>query len=477
MAGPTICTSMADAVADIPDGATIMIPGFGGTGSPLNLVTALYHQGAKNLVAVSNGAGGGAADPRLKGLGDLIEAGRVRKIISSFTASTHPSRASKPEQMIRDGLVEAELVPQGTLAERIRAGGAGIPAFFTPAGVGTLLAEGKEHREFNGRMYTLEHAIRPDYSLIRAWKADTAGNLVFRHAGRNYNPIAAMAGVHTIVEVEEPIVPAGTLPPDQIHTPGVVVERLVQIGPNDVIRLDRPAVAVNAPEAIEAGAAKRRLTREEMAAVIAQRLERGWLVNLGIGIPTVASNFVEPDRGIVFTSENGVIGYSGLAGPDNVDPDIVNAGGQPVTIVPGATFVHHADSFGLIRSGRIDVTVLGSYEVAADGSFANWRLNNAAYDNLGGIGGAMDLVASAKQIWLAMEHTTRDGQPRLLEHCALPVTSPRGVTLIVTDIAVIAVRDGGFVLEETAPGYTAEEIASLTGAPLAVSPNLRTVSV
>jgi 3-oxoacid CoA-transferase len=476
MAGPTICASMAEAVADIPDGATIMIPGFGGTGAPLNLVTALYHQGAKDLIAVSNGAGS-AGDARVKGLGDLIEAGRVRKIISSFTASTHPSRASKPEQMIREGLVEAELVPQGTLAERIRAGGAGIPAFYTPAGVGTLLAEGKEHREFGGRVYTLEHAIRPDYSLIRAWKADTAGNLVFRHAGRNYNPIAAMAAVHTIVEVEEPIVPAGTLPPDQIHTPGVVVERLVQIGPDDVLRLDRPAVTVSAPERVEAGTGKRRLTREEMAAVIAQRFQRGWLVNLGIGIPTVASNFVQPDRGVVFTSENGVIGYSGLAGPDEVDPDVVNAGGQPVTLVPGATFVHHADSFGLIRSGRIDVTVLGSYEAAADGSFANWRLNNAPYDNLGGIGGAMDLVARAKQIWLAMEHTTRDGQPRLLERCSLPVTSPRGVTLIVTDIAVIAVREGRFVLEETAPGYTPQEIAALTGAVLDVSPDVREVRV
>ena len=477
MAKPVICATMAEAVAGVPDGATIMIPGFGGTGGPINLVTALYHQGAKDLIAVSNGAGGAASDPRVKGLSDLIEAGRVRKIISSFTASTHPSRLSKPEQMIRDGLVEAELVPQGTLAERIRAGGAGIPAFFTPAGVGTLLAEGKEHREFGGRMYTLERAIVPDYAFIRAWKADTAGNLVFRHAGRNYNPIAAMAALHTIVEVEEPILPVGMLSPDEIHTPGVCVEMLVQIPPDGVIRLDRPAVVVAPPESVEAGTGKRRLTRSEMAAVIAQRLQPGWLVNLGIGIPTLASNFVDPSTGVVFTSENGVIGYSGLAGPDNTDPDVVNAGGQPVTLVPGATFVHHADSFGLIRSGRINVTVLGSYECAADGSFANWRLNNAPYDNLGGIGGAMDLVAGAREIWLAMEHTTREGQPRLLEHCTLPVTSPRGVTLVVTDIAVIAVRDGRFVLEETAPGYTPQEIAALTGAPLDVSPTVHEVAV
>ena len=472
---PIICKTMAEAVADIPDGAMILTPGFGGTGGPINLITALYYQGATNLVAVSNGGGQASIDPRVKTLGDLIEEGRVRKLISSFTAATHPSRVSKTEQMIRDGQMEAELVPQGTLAERIRCGGAGIPAFFTPAGVGTLLAEGKEHREFNGRAYTLEHAIRPDYAFVRAWKADTAGNLIFRHAARNYNPIAAMAGIHTIVEVEE-IVPVGTIAPDEIHTPGIVVERMVLIPADGVFRMGRPASAEANPEKPSAEP-KRKITRAEMAAVMAQRFESGWLVNLGIGIPTLASNYVDPSRDIVFTSENGVIGYSGLAGPDEIDPDVVNAGGQPVTLVPGASFVNHADSFALIRSGRINVTALGAYECAVDGSFANWRLSNAPYDNLGGIGGAMDLVARAQQIWLAMEHTTRDGAPRLLEHCTLPVTSPHNVRLVVTDIAVMSIRDGKYILEETAPGYTPEEIIALTGAPVEVSPNVRTISV
>ncbi len=474
---PVICKTMAEAVAGIPDGATIMIPGFGGAGAPLNLVTALYHQGAKDITAVSNGSGGAATDPRIKTLGDLIEAGRVRKVIASFTAATHPSRLTKSEQMFRDGLVEVELVPQGTLAERIRAGAAGIPAFFTPAGVGTLLAEGKEHRTFGDRTYTLETAIEPDYALIRAWKADTAGNLIFRHAARNYNPIAAAAAKHTIVEVEEPIVPAGELEADQIHTPGLYVERLVQILPEGIIRLERPPAPPAEPVVAEPGTGKRRLTRPEMAAAIARRLQSGWLVNLGVGMPTAVSSFVPHEAGVLFTSENGVIGYSGLAGPDEADPDVVNAGGQPVTLIPGATFMSHADSFGLIRSRRIHVTVLGAYESAADGSFANWRLSTGPYDNMGGIGGAMDLVASAHEIWLLMEHTTRDGQPRLLEHCTLPVTSPRGVTLVVTELGVISVQDGRYVLEEYAPGYTPEEIAALTGAPLDVSPTVRAVPV
>lgn len=481
MPKPRVLESFEEAVAAVPDGSSVIIPGFGATGVPWNLTTALFHQGASGLTCIANSVGTVSADPRAKGLAELVDAGRVRKVIASFTASTRPSRVSIPEQLVREGKMEAELVPQGTLAERIRAGGAGVPAFYTPAGVDTLLSEGKEHREFNGRTYVLEQAIFADYALIRAWKADTAGNLVFRHAGRNYNPIAAMAARHVLVEVEEPILPAGSLSPDEVHTPGIYVEALVPIRPHGMLRTERvqqaPAPAAAAEASDGASAGKRRLSREQMAAVIAQRLQPGWLVNLGIGIPTLASNHVTADRDVTFSSENGVIGYSRLAGPGEGDPDIVNAGGQQVTLVPGAAFVHHADSFGLIRGGRIDVTVLGAYEAASDGSFANWRLSNAPFDNLGGIGGAMDLTSSAKQIWLAMEHTTRDGAPRLLERCTLPVTAARGVTLIVTDIAVIVVRDGRFILEEHAPGYSAAEIAALTGAPLEISPALREVRV
>ena len=480
MPRPTILSTMAEAVADIPDGITFLNPGFG-SGMPLNLLTALYHQGAKDLTAVINGTVAASPDPRVKNLGDLVEAGRVRKYISSFTAATRPSRLSKPEQMVRDGLLEVELVPQGTIAERIRAGGAGIPAFYTPAGVGTMVSVDKEHREFNGRTYVLEQAIFADYAFIRAWKADTAGNLVFRHGARNYNPIAAMAARHTIVEVEQ-IVSVGELSPDEIHTPGLYVERMVQIPPDGVLYPLR-ASAAPPPAAVEVEATpdppleKRPLTRDEMSMIVGRRIPPGSVVNLGIGIPTLASNHVPPDAGVTLTSENGVIGYGGLAAPGQGDPEITNAGGQEVTLVPGASFVHHADSFALIRSGRVDVSVLGAYEVACDGSFANWRLNDLPWDNLGGIGGAMDLAACAKQIWIVMEHTAPDARPRLLERCTLPITAPRGVTLVVTNLGVIAIREGRFVLEEFAPGYTPQEIAALTGAPLDISPTAREVSL
>ena len=219
------------------------------------------------------------------------------------------------------------------------------------------------------------------------------------------------------------------------------------------------------------------LNRDQIAAVLAQRLEPGWIANLGVGMPTLVSNFVASDREITFTSENGVIGYSHVAAEGQEDPDTVNAGGQPVTLQPGASFVHHADSFALIRRGLVDVTVLGAYEVACDGSFANWKTRNDEFTQLGGIGGAMDLASSAGQVWLAMEHTTRDGQPRLLERCNLPVTAPRGATLVVTDVAVVVIRDGRFVLEECAPGYSVEDVRAMTGAPLEVSEQLRTVSI
>ena len=473
MARPTIYSNMADVVADVPDGITLLVPGFA-VGQPHNLLRALYYQGAKDLTIVQNGQTNPSSDENVKTVGDFVQDGRIRKIIASFTAATHPSRPSTVEQMVRDGKLEVELLPQGTVAERMRAGGAGIPAFYTPASVGTLLAEGKEHREFNGRTYVLEEAIRGDYAFVHAWRADTAGNLIFRHGARNYNPLAAMNARHTFVEVETEIVPAGTFDPDEIHTPGVYVERMVQIPSDGIFAVERQ---VQASADGASGEGSKRLTRDQLAFVIGTHFRPETVVNLGSGIPTLSSSYARDEDDIIFTSENGVIGYGRVAKPEEADPDVWNAGGQQVTLKPGAAFVHHADSFALIRSGRLDVTVLGAYEVAPDGSFANWRLSKGPFDNLGGIGGAMDLVASAKEIWLAMQHTTRDGQPRLIEKCTLPVTSPRNVTRVFTDVAVIAVKDGQFVLEEYAPGFSVEEIAEMTGAPLAVSPDLREIDL
>ncbi|MCS5655661.1 MAG: 3-oxoacid CoA-transferase subunit A [Dehalococcoidia bacterium] len=226
-----IYETMDAAVADIPDGVTILSPGFSGVGVPRNLLAALNRQGAKNLTGVSNNAG--TIDENVD-IGTLVEAGQMKKMICAFTAATHPSQVTPFTRMYNNDEIDAELVPQGTLAERLRCAAAGIGGFYTPTSVGTELAEGKEHREFNGRMHVLELPLPGDYGLIRAWKADTAGNLVFRLTQRNFNPLMAMAATVTIVEVENDIVEAGELDPDAIHVAGIYVDRLVRI-PEDGI--------------------------------------------------------------------------------------------------------------------------------------------------------------------------------------------------------------------------------------------------
>ena len=221
-----VFATMDAAVADIPDGSVLMCPGFSGVGVPRNLIAAVHRQGARQLTCISNNAG---TTDELVDVGTLVEAGQVKKMICAFTASPHPSMVTPFTRMYNEGLVESELVPQGTLAERIRCAAAGIGGFYTPTSVGTELAEGKEHREINGRAYVLEYPLPADYALIRAWKADRLGNLQFRLAQRNFNPIMAMAAKTTIVEVENAVVEPGELDPDQVHVAGIFVNRLVEI--------------------------------------------------------------------------------------------------------------------------------------------------------------------------------------------------------------------------------------------------------
>ena len=200
-----IIASMDEAVADIPDGATIMFPGFGNTGIPRNLIAALLNHGTNNLIGISNGSGG--RDERID-IGVLVRARQFKKLIMAFTASPHPSRGTIFDELYETEEIEAELITQGTMAERIRAAGAGIGGFYTPAGGGTELAEGKEHRTIDGKEYVLEYPLRADYAFIRA---DRRGNLQFTLAQRNFNPIMAMAAGTTVVEVEEDILEPWTL--------------------------------------------------------------------------------------------------------------------------------------------------------------------------------------------------------------------------------------------------------------------------
>ncbi len=219
-----------DAIFDIEDGATLMVGGFGLCGIPENLIAALVRKGVKNLNTISNNMG---VDDF--GLGLLLQKGQIKSHKGSYVGENRLF-----EELVLAGKLDLELVPQGTFAERIRAGGAGIPAFFTPTGVGTVIAEGKEVREFDGRQYVMERWLRADFSLIKAWKGDKWGNLIYRKTARNFNPMIATAGKVTIAEVEELVEP-GELAPDQVHTPSVYVQRIFQASGSEK-RIERRTV-------------------------------------------------------------------------------------------------------------------------------------------------------------------------------------------------------------------------------------------
>jgi len=220
-----------DAVKDIPDHSTLMLGGFGLSGIPENCIAALLLKGVKGLTCISNNAG---VDDF--GIGLLLKTRQVKKMISSYVGEN-----AEFERQLLSGELEVELIPQGTLAERCRAGGAGIPAFYTPAGYGTEVAEGKEVREFDNKKYLLEQWLRADFSIVKAWKGDTTGNLIYRGTARNFNPMMAAAGKITIAEVEE-LVPIGELDPNHIHTPGIYVQRIFQ-GRNYEKRIEQRTIS------------------------------------------------------------------------------------------------------------------------------------------------------------------------------------------------------------------------------------------
>jgi 3-oxoacid CoA-transferase len=443
-----LVASPAAAVADIADGASIGIAGFGVAHRfPSSLIVALRDLGSSGLTVYCNGLG----QPGFPTAHLLADSRQISRLVTCFSA--RPGVVSEAERQIRAGQMSLELVPQGTLVERMRAGGAGIPAFYTPTAVGTSLAAGKDIRYFGGRPYVLEHAITTDFAFVRAHRADRMGNLQFRGGSRNFNVSFAKAARVTIAEADE----IGPIPPEDVDLPGVFVTRVVASTTrldvkNLPMRVNRP------PGSARSYHGKPALSRQEIGRRVAALLPDGAVVNLGAGLPALVANFLA-GRAVILHSENGMLNYGEFVRGESFDPDLHDASGHFVTVRDGASFFDSVTSFEIARSGRLDAVVLGAYQVGANGDLANWSVPGMTG---GGIGGAMDLAVGARQVIAMCEHTDSAGQPKLVGTCDFEVTAPGCVDTVVTDLALLRRTAGGFALAEVARGFTAGEVAALT---------------
>ncbi|KXX82384.1 Succinyl-CoA:3-ketoacid coenzyme A transferase 1, mitochondrial [Madurella mycetomatis] len=475
--------SADDAVADIESGSVLLSSGFGLCGVALTLIAAIRRRGPgslHSLTAVSNNAG---AEGR-GGLALLTENGQVDRMIMSYLGSNKIL-----ERQYLTGKIAVELCPQGTLAERIRAAGSGIPAFFTPTGGHTLVQEGaiparfdaegnvveygkpRETRIFNGRPFLMETALPGDVAILRAWKVDKAGNCVFRYTAKSFAPLMAKAAKLAIVEAEN-IVEVGEIDPNDVDLPGIFIDRIVPATEPSLVEILKTRSTGDGKEA-KVGKGDAQLRRDRIARRAAKELKPGFYVNLGVGIPTLAPSFLPPGQKVWIQSENGILGMGDYPLPDQVDPDIINAGKETTTLVPGAATFDSSESFSMIRGGHVDVSILGALQVSAAGDLANYMIPGKVFK---GMGGAMDLVSNPDntKIVVATEHVAKDGTSKVVQNCSLPLTGARVVSTIITDMCVFQVdrKRGSLTLTEVAPGVSVEEVKSKTDATFSVADGL-----
>ncbi len=436
----------AQAAHLVKNGDVLMAGGFGMTGNPVHLLHALAETGTRNLTFIGNNVGEAGL-----GGGRLLRNGQLTKAIGSFFTSNPEAVAAA-----QSGALSVQLLPQGSLAEAIRAGGAGIAGFYTPTGAHTDVTAHADTRDFHGVPHVFVPALRANVAFIRAWRADTSGNLVYRMTEQNFNRAMATAADLVIAEVEE-IVPVGTLAPDSIHTPGCYVDYLVQatLQPHE---LGSSATVATGGHPLDA-------KRHAMVQRALRELHRGDVVNLGIGIPTLVADYITPQHGVTLHTENGMLGV----GPSPKDGGAldypVNAGKIPVTALPGASYFDSTESFGMIRGGHVDVAIMGGLQVDEHANLANWAVPGKP---LLGVGGAMDLATGAKKRIIMMTHTDRDGRSKLVPECTLPMTARGVVDVVITDLAVFDFMQGQLTLRELMPGVLLDAVRASTQAAFVV---------
>ncbi|EKF31947.1 succinyl-coA:3-ketoacid-coenzyme A transferase, mitochondrial precursor, putative [Trypanosoma cruzi marinkellei] len=472
MSGLDKVVALSKAVADIKSGASLAVGGFGTGGMPHALLGEIKKTGVRDLCIYSDAAGTDGY-----GVALLFEDKQVKKMVASYVGNNKIFA-----KQYLEGDLELEFCPQGSLAERMRAGGAGIPAFYTATGFGTVAQRGgqitkynadgsvacesnpKETRLIDGRWYVMERAIRTDFSLVKAWKADRSGNLMFRGTSLNFNVPVGQCG-HTVIAEVENLVENGELDPCHVHLPGVYVDRVVVPERYNTLIEKRTVSRPRVEEKTEAITPDEE-ARQRIARRAALEFSNGMYVNLGIGIPTESANYILPGVTVVLQSENGLLGMGPFPEEDKVSPDWINAGKQTVSYLPGAATFDSATSFAMIRGGHMDITMLGALEVSANGDLANFMIPGKFVK---GPGGAMDLVASGTRVVVTTMHCNKKGLPKIVERCKLPLTGKNCVNRIITEYAVFDVEKGQLVLKEVAEGVTVEQVKKITGAQFLAS--------
>lgn len=462
------------ALNDVKDGASFLMGGFGMVGNAENSLRCLNEMGVKNLVIYTNSVG-----LSNQGQGPLITSGQVAKVYVTFLGFYHAL-----EKLYCEGKAEMIPIAQGTMVESFRCAKGGLGGFYTKTAAGTWLQTGefpikyredgtiekynerKELRKFDNVDYVFEEPLTADYGLLKGYVADKYGNIRFRKTSRNYNPDLAGAARITVAEVEHII---DKLPPDQIHLPGIFVDRVYK-GEWFGKKVERLQLREIEQDGTNQGTVNPLLLK--IAKRLSKEFKPGMYINLGVGVPGDTTKFLPKDFDVNLQMENGIIGGGEIPTINEIDSEMTDASRLATTTKIGHCFMSSAESFGIMRGHHLHMTVLGSFEVSQYGDFANYLIPRKMYR---GVGGAMDLVAGCDYVMIGMRHIY-NGKPRVLKKCTLPLTASKCVDKLVTEYAVFEFSKTDpkvMTLIELVDGMSLEEFKKITPADYVVSKNLK----